>query len=401
MRKLIAFSVLALAACEVGDVDLEDMEEIQDLEEDVTASLQGAAREVPVTTGTCKNTFDFEKEFVIRSLDVVENGPRTTGTGAWTFAHLVTELAGTRDGKQLAREWLSTWKQSPELNGEIVRGNASAVEDLFLRDWNAKGFALETAPFRLLAIALRPDTPGGPELRFVYGATGPKGSALPMTVAFEYRVTPAFMVQWHTTLRPLALGTPAYLAALETLTEQGIHSATGINGSALAQLRTNEAAIDSPWDLREFELTATAGGSLERARLAGIPRTKLDGDARLASGVTPAMETFTAIVPSKNFAWNVPGLGPNERFKFAMSTCNGCHSRETRTHFTHIQPREAGQKAKLSSFLLSRTCQANDAECKELEPQFFDPILPSKRFTVQDDRMAALNQVLAAANRCE
>ena len=403
MRTITQLTLLAtlLGACDVGDGDFEEEDGV-----DVgVLAAQGASTARTITTGTCTNTFEFEHELVIRALEVVEDPARTTGAGVWTFGHLVAALAGTRDPKALAKEWLETWRGSPVLNGEKIYGNASKVDDLLLGAWNGDGFALEKAPFRLLAIVLRPDAPGGAELRFVFGATSPAPQrvALPMNVAFEYRVSAAFMKKWHTTLRPLALGSAAYRDALALLTEEGIRDTTQLNNSSLVQLRTNEAAIDSPWDLREFKLDATNGATLQRAQLKGQPKVKFDGDPRLASGVTPAMETYSAIIPSKDFAWNAPGLSGEDRFKFAMTTCAGCHAKETRTDFVHIKPREAGERAKISSFLQSRTCEAGDAECTSMEQagEFTDPIAPSHRFTTQDDRMVALNKVLAAQNACQ
>ena len=401
MRAFMILFALGLAgACDPSPVDLEDLDP-GDLEPPPDPDLQTASTPKQVTTNGCTNTFDFEKELVIRDLAVVEDPVRTTGTGAWTFGHALAELAGTHDPKAMARAWLQTWAESPRIDGERIDGNASKVQDVLLAPWNETTFALAKAPFRLLAIVLRPEAAVGPEMRLIYGATSPSGAALPMTVAFEYRVTRAFMVRWHETLAPLAQGSAAYRDAIAQLTEDGIHDATRPNGSSLVQLRTNEAAIDFPWDLREFRLSAD-GATLARAKLAGQPKVKFDGDARLATGVTPAMETFQAVVPSEDFAWNVPGMAAQDRRRFALTTCAGCHSRETRTAFVQIKPREKGERAQISAFLQSRTCEANDAACKKLDAagEFTDPITPH-RFTVQDDRMASLNAVLAAAGSCQ
>jgi hypothetical protein len=401
------FAVAALiSACEVGSdsiLDDDDPEDTVDPEE--TAAQQQASPEKPVTTNGCTNTFDFEKEFVIRDVRVVEDATRTTGTGVWTFGHLIAELSGTRDPKALAKEWLQTWETSPTLGGERVRGNAGKVDDLLIGPWGADQFALAKAPFRLSAITLRPDLPTGPEMRFVFSAVTPAPARAPMpfNVAFEYAVTPAFEQQWYDTLHPLVLGTAAYNDALAVLTELAIHDATKLNGSSLRQLRTNDVAIDTPWDLREFHLADSAGGTLARARLAGQPRVELNGSPRLAAGVTPDMETYMAVMPSADFAWKVPGATPAQRFGFAIGTCAGCHSKETGTTFVQIKPREQGKPAELSSFLLSRTCLPNDGACQRLENNdaFTDPLYTSHTFRTQDDRMAALNGVLAAANDCQ
>jgi hypothetical protein len=51
------------------------------------------------------------------------------------------------------------------------------------------------------------------------------------------------------------------------------------------------------------------------------------------------------------FTWNAPGVNEDARHRFALATCNGCHSSETRTGFLHVSPRFLGQIAPLSNFL--------------------------------------------------
>jgi hypothetical protein len=404
MRSIMfMFAVAALTGACNSEASLEDDPDDTTPTEETGDQLASPSK--GITTNGCTNTFDFEKELLIRDVRVVEDPTRTTGTGVWTFGHLIAELAGPRDPKALAREWLETWESSPILDGQRVSGNAGKVDDLLIGPWNANQFALDKAPFRLSAIILRPDTPVGPELRFVFsGMTpAPAFAPMPMNVAFEYAVTEAFERRWYDTLHPLTIGTPAFSDALALLTEEAIHDATKLNGSSLRQLRTNDVAIDTPWDLREFRLTATAGGTLARARLARQPRIELDGSTRLASGVTPDMETYMAVVPSADFAWKVPGATPAQRFGFAIGTCAGCHSKETGTQFVQIKPREQGKPAQLSSFLLSRMCVATDDACKRMENNgdFTAPLFTSHTFRTQDDRMSALNAVLAAANDCQ
>lgn len=381
---LLVFALLT--ACDAAGDSVDD-NLLDDEDADVTppaADPDMVAR--VVSDGTCKNDFDFDKEFLIRDLAVVEDPDRTTGNGVWTFGHLLSSLSV--DGEQ----FLSNWRESPTLNGQIVRGNASKVDDLLITPWRKSDFAPNKAPFRLLAIVLRPEAPGGAELRLIYGAVSAAGSALPMTVAFEYAITPAFMIRWHDMLSPLARGSAAYRTALATLTEQGIAN--------LKQVRTNETVIEPPWDLREFHLS---GHQLVPARLEGVPKINLDGDPSLRGGVTPGMETFQATIPEKTFTWSVPNRSKAERFAFSIGTCNGCHSFDTRTQFTHVEPREAGEKARISLFLQSRICSGDDQNCRDhdRDHDFNAPKLPAHRFQTQDDRMHALNLVLAAANDCQ
>src|SRR6185436_16484367 len=67
--------------------------------------------------------------------------------------------------------------------------------------------------------------------------------------------------QW-VNLNALALGSPAYNAALQAITDQVVLRDKGPgkpNRSALNQLRTNEIALASPWELRQFNLTTPIG----------------------------------------------------------------------------------------------------------------------------------------------
>jgi hypothetical protein len=54
------------------------------------------------------------------------------------------------------------------------------------------------------------------------------------------------------------------------------------------------------------------------------------------------------------FVWSAPGVDPQARAKFAQNTCNGCHTSplETNTFVFQVAPRQPGQEATLSPFLL-------------------------------------------------
>ena len=56
---------------------------------------------------------------------------------------------------------------------------------------------------------------------------------------------------------------------------------------------------------------------------------------------------------SGSTAWATTGVtAPNMlRHNFALNTCNGCHSTETNTRFTHVGCRLPNQPAPLSQFL--------------------------------------------------
>ncbi|MFT3696796.1 MAG: hypothetical protein QM831_26880 [Kofleriaceae bacterium] len=388
MRAVIL--MLMVAACTSGDDDTytpwED-EDTADPGPSPLAATDGAAPVRTQTTGACTNAFDFEKEFLIRDLSVVNDARAAAGN--WSFKHMVDKLAGG-DGTALAKNFLMTWRVDQKINGEVMHGNQTKVDDLIISPWGDNGFDLAKAPFRLLAIVIRPEAPGGAELRFVYGATNGIGTALPMTVAFEFGVDAAFLKNWYDTLKDETLGSASYLTKLETLTELGI--------ATLKQVRTNEVAIDTPWDLREFHLEA---GQLVPAKMAGQPKIRYNNTN--FTTVTPDMETGMAVMPSADFVWKAPMMSKSQRADFAMTTCNGCHSAETGTEFTQIKPRNPTEKAQISAFLQSRECRAGDPQCTTLDNKglFTDTQYSAKKFTVQDDRELALNAILAAANDCQ
>lgn len=254
-----------------------------------------------------------ERVLMIRNHQVVEDAARTvnpcTGTGtpggAWTFEHLVTEMANQPasgiDPADFVEQWLSTWPQNPgpNINGHTV--STRALMQQILSEWHAESAGakldLSKAPFRLMAIAPRLDlrtTEGGGgggyggrmtgkfldggEARFVFGVVvrpawdesqfpilGPQIAsttngecfALPFTVIFEYRVPKcdcpevrSWARQWvH--LANHDHGEAVYRDELERLTEQFVRADADPrrpNGSAIGQVRTNEIALpqDAP-----------------------------------------------------------------------------------------------------------------------------------------------------------
>lgn len=265
------------------------------------------------------NTFQ-ERVLMIRNHQVVEDPARTinpctgagTPGGAWTFEHLVSEMANEAasgiDPSDFVEQWLSTWVQNPT---PVINGHSVSRRDLMqqiLDEWHAESSGskldLSKAPFRLMAIVPRLDlraTEGGGsggyggrmtgkfldggEARFVFGVVvrpewdedqfpllGPEiettasGScfALPFTVIFEYRVPKcdcpevrSWARQWvH--LNNHDHGDAIYRDELEKITEQFVRADADPrrpNGSAIGQIRTNEVALpqdDPPLDPPPF-----------------------------------------------------------------------------------------------------------------------------------------------------
>lgn len=241
------------------------------------------------------------------------------------------------------------------------------------------------------------------ELRFVFGVVDPneKGDceALPFTVIFEYGVpiSGCFGVRdWAREWTKLnifpSFGT-AYRNQLATLTEQVVvrdaAPAKG-NGNAINQIRTNEIALAGPWEMNEFTLTDETNGNVPVngwLQLHTVAQTPDDGV--YSPTPNPVVSDFIdSIVPppgqcatnhtvplefqnqpfrgGNSLVGQTPGSPPgtwfgdapavvtNEyicgRHQFSVNTCNGCHSCDTGTTFTHISP-TSGIPAALSGFL--------------------------------------------------
>lgn len=423
---LLLLSACAIVACAgeasdvVDDGNGDDTANADTSVDESTSDLGGVDESSPpraVTTGSCTNTLSFDDELVIRDLAVVDDA-RASGTGPWSFGTLMTRLAGSRDPAAFVRAWLGTWEsaqtvQVPGGGADVAPGNAMNVRDVLVDPWpkTANGaLRLDQAPFRLLAIVYRADLADATkhsagEVRLTFGATDEHHHPLTMTTAFEFVVpaaTPAvattFAKSWHA-LAAEHPGSAAYLARLQSLTDAvtspGANPA-GVNASALGQLRTNELAIDTPWDLREYHLTAADGGTLALALLPGTPRIDLNGSKELggllvsgygAGAVPERLETAMGRMPSADFFWrDMPGASNDARHDFAMSTCNGCHSAESGTKFTHVEPREAGQRARTSKFLASSSTKPLTVK---------DPVSGTARtFEEQDRRLQAFNALL-------
>ena len=204
----------------------------------------------------------------------------------------------------------------------------------------------------------------------------------------------AFAQEWAD-LSGLALGSPAYNLALNKITDQFTLCGTNPskpNESSINQIRTNEIALASPWELREFNLNKA--GSLflvdvkmEPAKKYNNKNTSLQTQllatyvntneaAILANNYVvplqlPTGEDFRGGKAHTNFPpvgnvnvatnnphhWDgstaAPHLINNDdaRQIFSLNTCSGCHGGETQTSFTHIDPAPFGSPAGLSGFL--------------------------------------------------
>ena len=383
---------------------------------------------------------------------VVQNTERTNDAclpggnpdGVWTFKHLMSEMA-TGSGlstHDFVVSWLSRWLTPYSVNGDTLPARRQMFNRVILPWANRSGVTatlsrlgvlnlsgpldLNIAPFRLAAIVNRVDlgaTVDGPsgygggsttqpldagELRFVFGVQNVETcSMLSFSVIFEYGVPITgctgvrdWAVEW-TKLNDSGFASrfsDAWLTQLEGMTESVVVSGAAPskgNQNALNQIRTNEIALASPWELREFvlgtedtllDVTAPANGVLRPHTVAmtpddGVftpsPNATTDGFVldEVLDGVPPSLPTLPGACSA---AYTVPGqldgapfrggnaftLPPTHweanvdvtdnrelcaRHQFSLNTCNGCHFGETDTFFLHVDP--TVMPAALSNFL--------------------------------------------------
>lgn len=333
-------------------------------------------------------------------LSVVEDPARSAYPGVWSFGHLFENLLGGADRDAFIRHWFSHWDTDQVVDGFTVPAKPSMHDDI-LEPWITKSggavLDMRAAPFRLLGIANRLDLaqpcvggqiakPG--EARFLFGFINvlgdPKlGTETRMgTMIMEYELAAAGCDQvkkwgnaWHA-LGSIPLGTPAYNAALEQVTESFARpnaDPSRPNGSALLRLRTNEFMAEGPWQWRQFELSAA--GQLEQVTVTDTPSTLSNQGALLADYVNTnelSILAGTNAVPTTwrgepflggsadgdpvSLFFDAPGIRNNEaRHLFSMNTCPGCHTTETPTSFFQVGPRNLGHRSAISAFLTGGT----------------------------------------------
>lgn len=390
---------------------------------------------------------------MITNVKVVEDPKRTfdictgkgTRGGVWTFSYLMKQLSlGTGMAPEdYAMSWLKTWLTNQNINtfDVLPRPNMEAI----IETWrlasapSGKEFDIDYFPARFMAFVNRPDagnsldgTSGGygnddglrlGEARLVFAlldSTGTLNSdygrrekcdTVPFTVIFEYNTpakTCATVKSWQTRWKKLdqyVLGSATYNSALASMTTSftnyGKNPNQLPNKNLLAQLRTNENALDKWWELREFVLENKADGVISSSGELLPDTVKQNPDLRfnktdiLADFVVNywsilGIPTFhkvplehsgmafragsALVVPDQTFYWYydinsypqpmVPSTPSEARHVFSRNTCNGCHAGETKTEFTHIGDlsaglRAAGTEAALSKFLTGKSSVTN------------------------------------------
>jgi hypothetical protein len=343
---------------------------------------------IPIITTSASTTVDVDSSLMIKDptvfADLNHSFNPCTGVGnpdgAWSFGHVMTELAGSIDPSEFAMDWLSHWGVDQSINNDVAAARVATM-DTILDAWDPLGTGvldMAQAPFHPIAIVLRLDlretngyTAGtAGEARIVYSFVDQNCNAGPagFLAIFEYAINKSGcdVRQWGqdwADLSDLAMGTPAYNDALAALTTQFTDVTTSPNANQLGQLRTNEFIPASVWQLREFRLASD--GFLAQDTVKLTPPNDMDGSpvvADIMNGLDPTGALLESIqgaateVPFLSlgslFFWQGDGTSTsNDRHEFSLNTCNGCHGRETDTFFTHINWTPPGTPAPLSGFL--------------------------------------------------
>lgn len=361
-------------------------------------------------------SIDPERSLIVTAPGVVQDPTRTidpctsTGNpdGVWTFKHLVSEMvSGTGvDPADFVEQWLMLWTSNQTVSSDFVAAPRSDILARVLNPWprTASGkLDLDKSPFRLAAIVNRTDlsenlvygSGSAGEGRFVFGVRDANAESCQFfrfSVIFEYGVEKngcSGLKDWAQQWKALAthtLGSPEYNLALEAITRQ--FTAAGAapgkpNGSALNQLRTNENALVTLWELREFRISDSSHMLFEDTTKQ-TPDETLNNTAVLASYINAnagAIVTDSHVVPDHfpgptdpflaatsrasssqlSTHFKAPAVADNPRFHFSLNTCSACHIRETSTNgsptgntaFLHVDPTE--MPAKLSRFMTGST----------------------------------------------
>ncbi len=348
------------------------------------------------------------KELMITDLSVVNDARASGPGGPWSFGGLMAAMAPRpEDADRFVKSWLKTWQTTTTINGFSLQARPD-IEKVVIAPWmqrdGAKSFDswqvnFANAPFRLLAIVYRPDlgiiTPDNKianagEGRLVFTALDLRSGRaidaadpLPFTVIFEYGLkatdragVKAWAEKWHA-LGALTFGAD-YNARLQAITDafsgRGSDPAKP-NGSSLDQLRTDEAALAYPWQLREFHIDPR--GALENAEVKNTPdRSVLDHPEDLSAFIRAHPDDDIpskfvggkADIDSATFEWPAMELNNNNfRHNFAMKTCNGCHGAETGPKqdagaetFRQIGGRNKDAEATLSDFMTGTPAMLQD-----------------------------------------
>lgn len=369
-----------------------------------------------ISATPCK--VDVFKELWIKDLSVVEDPVRTTYVngstdptqGCWSFGRLMENMAGGQDASDFVLDMFDDFLVDQVVNGHLIPARPELYTDI-IQPWidqseenGIDGLDFSIAPFRLNGIVnridLRSNTTYGTsnhagEGRIIFSFLR-DGEATLGTLILEYELiaptcqhVKAWAEQWHA-LGQIKFGED-YNRALQHVVDRfaGANAAPGRpNGSAIAQVRTNEILGLFPWQWREWHLANT--GFLVQATVAQTVQTSLNGTQLLADFINQnevAILNGTHIVPATfqgqpflggasdgeptSAFFDAPGINNNEaRHRFSLLNCVACHTIETGTSFFHSGPRSLGQETFLSPFLTGTV--VNDPVDQNVQRRFSD-----------------------------
>ena len=338
-----------------------------------------------------------KRELMITSTTVVDDRVRTVGDGAWSFGHMMRQLAPTpAAAPAFALQLFQHWLNSQQVNGFTVAARPAAQQQI-LDVWpktSSGDLDLDRAPFALQAIVNRfdvrdPTNHSGGQGRVVYALT-PQGFSFgeEFTVIIEFNLpaaddvaVAAWASRWHA-LASHPFPSEEYNTALEAITRSFTDqdpASTNVNHSNVLQLRTNDFLLSgfTRWELREFQLSPSTG-FFDQVTVKETPDVSFNNTQTFSNFVNQNEQAIIEVIPGAPsntvpaqvggnsflagsafndfFVWNGPGINSSDaRFHASLNTCNGCHGPETNTSFLMVFPRAIGSESFLSPFLTGTT----------------------------------------------
>lgn len=400
MQKAIVASLLSTVSSLVLGGCVADETDIQLADAEQAAQLPAAPLVDPY------------RELIYVHNDIVgdANLASSAGNGHWSFRWLVEQMTPAgMDPADFVANWLQDF-HATSVNGFGLT-DRFGIDD-FLARWPRRPdgkLNLAKAPFRLRAIMNRLDVAEQEhdigEGRFVFAAVDPQfGFPLSFTVIFEYNLPKlsnnATLQQSRTAWAKLfhdvawvkkngklvprdinILFNQELVKVTDKFAARGANP-SGVNGSALSQVRTNEIALANPWSMREFHLQNN--GTLRIAPVALTPDSifnvfdqitgERSGDPRFdpntGEELPPRTDRSAELVsflnanraaviaeqhsiptsflageslenaPFTNWTFDKGQIDEQLRHQFARNTCNGCHNAEEMQigGFYHVQP---------------------------------------------------------------
>lgn len=340
-----------------------------------------------------------DHSLMITDPSVIEDPARTlvfknnqwigTPNGVWTFGYLMRQMANQSltnvTPEAFTLQWLQTWERDTIINGDNSRARKQGI-DFLISNWPKKAGStdldLDKAPFKLLAIVNRVDLMGkegyggsmgdksSGEGRFVFNVFDKNGFAQLFNVIFEYgykfdNVNPLrdYQKKWAS-LKDKNFGTPDFNNTLESLTHEfsdANKNPSKPNKNCIDQVRTNEIALGSVWELREFHLDNTShllkqvspnrepqtkyNAQTDNADVRELVKWVNDNSSNVATVEFNTKLLAASAINSGSVVWNgiqVPNppqafiTKDDDRFDLAINTCSGCHGFESGSGFTQV-----------------------------------------------------------------